>query len=280
VLYLHGLNPHGFSFKRRVTHENVDLNRNFQDFSKPLPVNSGYAEVHDLALPKDWPEGLLNKAALALFVAKRGMSALQAAISGGQYTHADGLFFGGQAPTWSNQMVRQVLREWVGGAGGKHPLRERMGWIDIHTGLGPSGHGERIHGCPEDTPEPLQRARAWWGGNGQTPITSFNDGTSTSAKLTGLMNYSVRDECANTECTGIALEFGTVPMMDVINALRGDHWAHRERMQGRSVAAELQAQITQATWDAFYTQTDLWKGQIVSQTRQCLFQAADGLAGV
>jgi hypothetical protein len=39
VLYIHALNPYGFSHGRRVTHENVDLNRNFQDFSQPLPVN-------------------------------------------------------------------------------------------------------------------------------------------------------------------------------------------------------------------------------------------------
>jgi hypothetical protein len=35
VLYIHALNPYGFSHIRRVTHENVDLNRNFHDFSKP-----------------------------------------------------------------------------------------------------------------------------------------------------------------------------------------------------------------------------------------------------
>ena len=29
---------------------------------------------------------------------------------------------------------------------------------------------------------------------------------------------------------------------------------------------------------AFYTDTDVWKGQIVSQARQSMFQAVDGLA--
>ena len=33
VLYIHALNPHGFSFWRRVTQEGVDLNRNFHDFA-------------------------------------------------------------------------------------------------------------------------------------------------------------------------------------------------------------------------------------------------------
>ncbi|MCW7538208.1 M14 family metallopeptidase [Aquabacterium sp. A7-Y] len=32
VLYLHALNPYGFSSGRRTTHENVDRNCNFHDF--------------------------------------------------------------------------------------------------------------------------------------------------------------------------------------------------------------------------------------------------------
>jgi len=45
VLYLHALNPYGFSWWRRVTHEGVDLNRNFHDFSQPLPANPAYDEI-------------------------------------------------------------------------------------------------------------------------------------------------------------------------------------------------------------------------------------------
>ncbi len=44
VLYIHGLNPYGFSWWRRTTHENVDLNRNFHDFGAPLPRNAAYDE--------------------------------------------------------------------------------------------------------------------------------------------------------------------------------------------------------------------------------------------
>ncbi len=55
VLYVHALNPHGFSFGRRVTQENVDLNRNFVDFTQPLPVNAAYAELHALLVPDTWP---------------------------------------------------------------------------------------------------------------------------------------------------------------------------------------------------------------------------------
>ena len=52
VLYIHALNPYGFSHIRRVTHENVDINRNFHDYSQPLPVNTAYREVQPLLLPE------------------------------------------------------------------------------------------------------------------------------------------------------------------------------------------------------------------------------------
>src|SRR5690554_1062451 len=51
LVHLHGLNPHGFSYRRRTTEDNIDLNRNFQDFSRPLPVNEAYRRVHPLLVP-------------------------------------------------------------------------------------------------------------------------------------------------------------------------------------------------------------------------------------
>jgi len=42
ALLVHALNPYGFAWARRVTHENVDLNRNFVDFAVPRPANPDY----------------------------------------------------------------------------------------------------------------------------------------------------------------------------------------------------------------------------------------------
>lgn len=120
VLYIHALNPYGFSHIRRTTHENVDLNRNFHDFARPLPVNEGYRSIHALMLPEQWPPTPDNDAAVAAYVAQHGHLALQAALTRGQHEFADGLFYGGTAPTWSNQTVRQVLRSMVAPASAWH----------------------------------------------------------------------------------------------------------------------------------------------------------------
>jgi hypothetical protein len=266
VLYIHALNPHGFSWVRRVTNENVDLNRNFQDFSKALPQNPAYAELHGLLLPAQWPPTAQNEAAIQAWIAEHGLPRFQAAVTQGQHAFADGLFFGGTAATWSNQTLRAVLR--------RHGRQaRRLGWIDLHTGLGPTGLGERIFACADDAAA-LQRARAWWGGDGKTPVTSIYDGSSTSALLTGLMWCAAYEECPQAEYTGIAMEYGTVPVTEVIDALRGDHWQHLHP----EAPAELRAAIKARTLAAFYVDTDEWKAQIVSQARQALFQVVDGLS--
>lgn len=265
VLYLHALNPYGFSHLRRTTHENVDLNRNFQDFSRPLPDNAPYRELHDLLLPAQWPPTAGNEAAIQQYIETHGEAAYQAAITRGQHEFPDGMFFGGTAPAWSNRTLREVLRT--------HGRRAaRIAWIDIHTGLGPSGLGERILAGRDDAAA-VARARAWWDGGGATPVTSIYDGSSTSAFLTGLMWSAVYDECPQAEYTGIALEYGTVPVLETLGALRAEQWLHLHP----EAPAALAQQIKQRMLAAFYTDTDAWREAILRQAREALVQAAEGL---
>ena len=262
VLYIHALNPHGFSWWRRTTHENVDLNRNWQDFSQPLPENPDYNELAHLLVPTEWPPTPAVQADVAAFVARRGPQALQAAVSGGQYRHPEGLFYGGRNPTWSRQTLGHVLAD--------HGSRcARLGWIDLHTGLGPSGHGERINANRDDAAA-LARARDWWGAD----VTSIHDGTSTSAVITGMIWGAVYEHCAQAEYIGIAMEYGTVPVTEVIDALRADQWLENHP----EAPPEQQRAIKQQIRDAFYIDTDTWKQRIVEQGLEAADQALAGLA--
>ena len=250
------------SWWRRVTHEGVDLNRNFLDFSQPLPASPEYDTLAHWLVPEHWPPPAEVQAALMRHVAVHGLEATQAAITGGQYSHPLGLFYGGVNPTWSNVTLRHVLQE--------HGQRcQRLGWIDLHTGLGPSGHGERIFAC-RDEPAALARARAWWG----REVMSIYDGSSTSAMLTGLMWLAAYQECAQAEYTGIALEYGTVPLMEVIESLRGDHCleCHPEAEAAQGAA------IKQRVRDAFYADTEVWKRQVLEHAFEAARQAVQGLS--
>jgi Protein of unknown function (DUF2817) len=264
VLYLHALNPYGFSWWRRTTQENVDLNRNFHDFSKPLPANPRYDEIAHLLVPQAWPPTAEVNAGLARFMATQGARGFQEAVSGGQYEHPEGLFYGGRNPTWSHVTLRHVLQH--------HGTRcQRLAWIDLHTGLGPSGVAELISACSNEDVAALRRARQWWGKG----VTSLADGTSISAPLQGLMWQTAVQECPQAEYTGMAMEYGTVPVLDVINALRADQWLENHPETDESIARDIKRQVR----DAFYTDTDAWKEQVLVQAHDAVRKALRGLAG-
>jgi hypothetical protein len=262
VLYVHALNPYGFSWWRRTTHENVDLNRNWHDFTRPLPANPAYDALAHLIVPATWPPAPEVTAALTAYAAEHGARALQTAVSAGQHTHPQGLFYGGRDPTWSQQTLRHVLQE-------QATRCARLGWIDLHTGLGPSGHGERIFAGHDDAAA-VARARAWWGA-----VTSIYDGSSTSARLTGMMFEAAYQECPQAEYTGIALEYGTLPWSDVTDALRAEQWLENHP----ETDAALRDAIKRRMRDAFYTDTDAWKRCIVEQGVEAARQGVAGLAG-
>ena len=263
VLHLHALNPWGFSWLRRTTHENVDLNRNWHDFSRPLPPNPGYDEIAHWLVPATWPPPPEAEAGLRTYAARQGERGLQTAVSAGQHAHPEGLFYGGRNPTWSQQTLRHVLRD--------HATRcRRLAWIDLHTGLGPSGHGERILACRDDAAA-LRRARTWWG----PQVTSIYDGSSTSARLSGMMFAAAYEEAPQAEYTGIALEYGTLALDEVTDALRADQWLENHP----EAPAAQHAAIKRRMLEAFYTDTDEWKRRIVEQGFEAARQAVAGLAG-
>lgn len=262
VLYLHALNPYGFSWWRRTTQENVDLNRNFHDFTQPLPANPDYDQIAALVVPSHWPPTPEVERALAQYIEAHGLRAFQQAVTSGQHDHPEGLFYGGRNPTWSNVTLRHVLQSHGQGCA-------RLGWIDLHTGLGPSGVGERIF-AGRDDPAVLTRARAWWGDG----LTSIYDGSSTSAKLTGLMWMSAEQECPQAECTGMALEYGTEPITEVLDALRADQWLENHPEAGEAQRDAIKRRVLRA----FYTDTEAWKEAVLAQAFDAARQAVAGLA--
>ncbi len=262
MLLIHAVNPFGFSHLRRVNEDNVDLNRNFRDFAGTTEMNPAYTQVHDLLLPAEWPPTEANRAVIFSAIGKMGLPAFQSAVSAGQRSHKDGLFYCGSKPTWSNRTIRSLLRKHGEG-------RSRIAWIDLHTGLGPWGHGEKIFAGANDAAE-LARAKAFWGAD----VMSYYEGKSASAEVQGSMVMSIYAECPHAEVTGIGLEFGTVPFEAVLGALRGDHWLalHPDTEPAKRDA------IRRGIRDAFYIDSNEWRAMVLGQSRVAVLQAVVGLA--
>ncbi len=263
VVLVHAINPHGFAWLCRVTEDNVDLNRNFVDFAGKPPVNAAYAGLHAAILPAAWDDASCaeRERIFAEFRAAHGAPALQQAITGGQYSHADGLFFGGREPGWSNRTFHQILADHV------MPARH-VGFIDFHTGLGPYGTAELITNGRRGHAG-YDRAVEWY----RNGVVSVESGDSASAPLTGTIDGAVDEGLPGVEVTGIAAEFGTYPLTEVLDALMADLWLHqrgrRDSKQGRAIKAAIRR--------AFYPDEDDWKELVWIRSRQVLRRAIDGL---
>ena len=264
-LLVHAINPWGFAHDSRVTEEGVDLNRNFVDFPRPAAGPGPYAAFHRM-LVEDYrplPQGLRNGLELLSHgVSARRRRALQDAVTGGQYERADGMFFGGFAPTKSRRVWEQIVRDTVDG-------RRRAFLLDLHTGLGRRGVGELMCDLPKASAGFAQMAD-WFDGR----IRSMADGDSVSAALSGTMTAAFmrsRPEARHA----IGLEFGTCAPLVVLNALRADQWR-------RNHAGALSPQAVQRVRDrmkhAFAPAQERWGEQVAARFDEVMGQLANGLA--
>jgi hypothetical protein len=264
MLSIHGINPHGWAWLRRVTEENVDLNRNWVDFDAPLPANPGYEALHPHLTPARLDVDALAaaEAAQAAFVAEHGLHAARVAASSGQYTHPDGHFYGGSGPTWARRTSEAILAECL-------PRARSVAIVDMHTGLGPFGYGEPIcNHAPGG--ERVRRARAWWGESVTEPLL----GTSSSQEKWGLTEFGYERCLAHADIAFVALEFGTYPESNGRTVLRDDHWLHtRGDPTGPAAAA-----IKTAIRDHFYPPHDDWKEMVLFRSWQVWREALAGLA--
>lgn len=263
AMLVHAINPYGFAWLRRVTHENVDLNRNWIDFGAPLPANPAYGEIAAALCPTEWSGESQARtfAELKAYIDTHGFAAFVQAASGGQHTHPNGIFFGGTGPAAARRTLAAILTERLGSA-------EHVAIVDLHSGLGPSGYGERIIAAIEGSAD-CARARSWYGGNIQT----IGKQGSAFAKIAGDWLSAAPQLLPKSTVTAIALEFGTVEPLSVLSALRADNWLHAHGDPRGPAAPAIKAQVLAA----FYTSTDVWRGMILGQSLATCRQAIAGL---
>ena len=117
----------------------------------------------------------------------------------------------------------------------------------------------------------MARARHWYGADIAVPY----QGSSASVDITGQLASVIYDACPTSTPTLMALEFGTQPFADVVQALRG-----RNRLRAHPEASEdARRAILKATLDAFYCGDADWHGMVLGQSRVAVLQALCGLQG-
>ncbi len=257
VILIHALNPWGYAWLRRCDEDGVDLNRNFVDFSQTLPPNAHYDELRPWLFIQDIQK---RKQFLAEWQSKHGRTALELAISAGQYHDASGPFYGGTKPAHGRDVIEHIIE--------KFALADKtLAVIDIHTGLGQYGYGEIICDHAPDSAG-TKMAQRWYGDSVALPLL----GTSTSVPKTGLLDYAWH-QLMNAQSCYVTLEFGTFSTDALFEVLLEDQrvWALHDPLAAH-------AEHGQIMHRHFCPQERAWQEMVLFRARQVIAQGLFGVA--
>jgi hypothetical protein len=217
VLVLHAVNPWGMAWWRRQNESNVDLNRNWRRSEVDPPANPAYEELHQLACPdtSELPsiEDLL--AVAQAWVAERGLAWVRDGITAGQYTHPDGLHYGGAVTEESNRVVERVVSDALGGAA-------QVLAVDLHTGHGPPGELTALCDQPPGSDQERFLASVF----DRVEATTGNPAATTGPKVGQIAN-GFSTVLSSATCYATSLEVGTVDDLTQLGATYQEQWVHR-----------------------------------------------------
>lgn len=252
VLLVHAVNPYGFSYMLRTNERNVDLNRNFIDFSTATPANPLYAQIHQfLCGATSAQQQQDNAQALQQWIAEHGKNNFFRALFDGQYDIEEGLIYGGQARQWSNLALENVAHEFL-------QDKEKVVFIDWHTGLGEYGHAFYL--CfNEPGSSEWQECCEMWGQDNIETKAGF-DG-SERPKYSGLVFNGVRSFVGKTRFVGAVIEFGTTPPEYTISGLQADNRLRFDSTLSDSEREQLKADA----FDAFCPLAPEWRLDVLKE---------------
>lgn len=267
MLLIHAINPYGFAWDRRVTQEGSDLNRNFIDFTDPLPQNEGYDALADSLVPRDLdgPVFAAAEATIEKYRATHGEVAYRKARTSGQYRHPNGMFFGGFGPTVARQTLERIVSDY------SIASRKLILIVDYHTGLGPYGYGELQ--CEQASGmSGYQRARDIFGAS----VTSPDLRTSSALVLSGTQD-DYWQRLLGDRHVYVCLEFGTYPPEAARPVLRADHWLYAYRQT--EIESEFGRDIRRRVKQHYYPDSADWKEMVLCRSRQVHRQMMQGMRG-
>ena len=265
VALIHAVNPWGFAHWQRGTENNVDLNRNFVAFPEMPAPNRGYAELHPHLMLRAWNEDEIARAFAAMdaFRARAGEQAFSDAFNGGQYLHADGIFYGGDRPEWASVALRQQLREHLRDA-------RRCVFVDLHTGIGPYGQPFMISVDPPGSPQ-RECALAVWGAEALSGKGSTH---AALASFQGLLIDAFAQALPACEVSSVAIEFGTLERRRMQRAHLANAWLRRQQEETDDVR-----RARQEYREAFIPGDPAWRASVLASGVALCRQACAALTG-
>lgn len=265
ILILHAVNPWGMAWGRRQNESNVDLNRNWQrDRGVPF-VNAGYPEVHPLVCPDGVERPVIDAvfAAVNALAQERGAAWVRDAITVGQYSHPDGLHYGGARTEASTAIVASVVGAAFAGV-------ERLLTIDLHTGHGPRGALTLL--CDQSPGSAQHRFLAGLVGSDAVEATTGNAAATTALKAGQIAN-GLAGLFPDATCHATSAEFGTVSDGRQLVMTVLEQWAFRHGWRDDPACRDIVG-----GYRACFTPDDPeWAERCLAQGSDLLDQALDAV---
>jgi len=249
VLLIHAMNPFGFAFRRRVTEDNVDLNRNFMMTEDGFEgAHPDYVRLEPLLNPPSPPQRFDPFVPKALGnLIRFGYSAMKNALVQGQYTFPKGLFYGGTGPSNSHRVLKEQLPRWVGNA-------KKVIHLDLHTGMGKWTTYILAVSNGNDDPKTLWLREHF----GEKKVQAL-DPSQVLYEIRGVLGKWCEGLFPDVEYHCMLAEFGTYNVFKVLKALRNEnratHWAEENDPRREAAKKEIM--------EAFAPASPSWRHSVV-----------------
>lgn len=265
ILLIHGINPYGFKYHRKVTENNVDMNRNWvinaKEFDSP---NDGYAQLSDMLMPEGEVKtgNLRNKFFHLVAIAKilkESMPVLRQAALQGQYDFDKGIYYGGKAPEPQGEFMKTLL---------KNTMEEYdiVMNLDLHTAFGERG---KLHIFLDPIEDPVVKngietifddVEIDWG-SGEDFYTIHGEYIGWAGSL-----------CDSALYLPMLFEFGTLDSQKtfgslksiqiMINENQGAHYGYKNEKQEKKVKHLFD--------EMYYPSSPVWRSKVITDSREMM----------
>lgn len=265
-VFLHGLNPYGYAWERRVDANNVDPNRNLLlPGDKFAGSPKGYRSFDGLLNPQrpplHWDRWTLRAWWAWL---RHGLPALKEAMVVGQYEFPKGLFFGGNEPGATHRVLGECLRQWLGEC-------QSAIHLDFHSGLGRWGsYTLLLDGHPLTKNLQVQLDRWFGAGNYEQ-----DDSKGVAYQPRGSFGSWCMGQNLARNYLYFVAEFGTYGSVAMLGGLRAENQAHHWGQRDGVVEQEARARLK----ELFCPADANWRSLVLERGKILVNQAVEAMAG-
>jgi len=266
IQLVHSINPWGMANARRVTRNNVDLNRNFMERQEVFldEFNPDYKNLDGILNPVHplkpfWKEEIGFLKNVIVNLSRYGVRSLRGAVMLGQQSNPAGLYFSGREFQPETIFLKNLIIQGLSSY-------SSVVHIDMHTGYGPSYQMTMVN-SPAETRKPDQLINDF-----QYPRILQADPKQFYSMQGDMVDWVYRfkeTDYPNVKHFGTAFEFGTYGegILKEIKSLRTMIFENQASQHG-STSEKLESKMRKEILEMYFPQSIKWREKVIFDCRQ------------